>query len=68
VAAAAPDVPQPLVDQLALGGRLIVPVGESDRQQLMLLTRRESRVDTMELEPCQFVPLVGRYGWRETLP
>ena len=67
VAAAAPDVPEPLVEQLAEGGRLILPVGESDRQQLRLLIRREQRVETIALEPCQFVPLIGRYGWREPL-
>jgi protein-L-isoaspartate(D-aspartate) O-methyltransferase len=68
VAAAAPDVPQPLINQLAVGGRLIVPVGESDHQRLRLLTRKEQGVEMMALEPCQFVPLIGRYGWRETLP
>ena len=68
VAAAAPDVPQPLVEQLALGGRLILPVGTPERQQLKLLTRKEHGVKTTVLEPCQFVPLIGRYGWRESLP
>jgi protein-L-isoaspartate(D-aspartate) O-methyltransferase len=67
VAAAAPDVPQPLLDQLASGGRLILPVGESDRQELRLLTRRDGRIDSVGLEPCQFVPLLGRHGWREPL-
>jgi len=60
-------VPEPLVEQLAESGRLILPVGESDRQQLRLLIRREQRVETIALEPCQFVPLIGRYGWREPL-
>src|SRR5262249_15443875 len=68
VAAAAPDVPQPLVSQLAVGGRLIVPIGESDRQRLRLLIRNEQSVEAMTLEACQFVPLIGRHGWRETLP
>lgn len=68
VAAAAPDVPQPLVDHLASGGRLVLPVGEPYRQQLRLLTRRNASVDSVDLEPCQFVPLVGRHGWREPLP
>lgn len=67
VAAAAPDVPQPLVEQLAEGGRLILPVGEPQRQELKLLIRKEQRVETTMLEPCQFVPLIGRYGWREPL-
>src|SRR5262252_744799 len=47
VAAAAPDVPQPLVSQLAVGGRLIVPIGESDRQRLRLLIRNEQSVEAM---------------------
>jgi len=68
VAAAAPDVPQPLVEQLAPGGRLILPVGQSDHQRLKLLVRNEHSLDTIALDPCQFVPLIGRHGWRETLP
>jgi protein-L-isoaspartate(D-aspartate) O-methyltransferase len=68
VAAAAPEVPRPLLEQLAPGGRLILPVGEPERQQLNLLIREELGVETTVLEPCQFVPLIGRYGWREPLP
>jgi protein-L-isoaspartate(D-aspartate) O-methyltransferase len=66
VAAAAPAVPPPLLDQLAEAGRLILPVGPPDRQQLLLVVRRADRFDTTTLEPCQFVPLVGRHGWRES--
>jgi len=65
VAAAAPDLPQPLVEQLAVGGRLILPVGPPERQHLKLLIRQEQGVKTMVLEPCQFVPLIGQYGWQE---
>jgi protein-L-isoaspartate(D-aspartate) O-methyltransferase len=67
VAAAAPAIPPPLLDQLAEGGRLIIPIGPEDRQQLRLLVRHGERVDTLALEACQFVPLVGRHGWRESL-
>lgn len=67
VAAAAPAIPPPLLDQLAEGGRLIIPIGPEDRQQLRLLVRHGERVDTFALEACQFVPLVGRHGWRESL-
>jgi protein-L-isoaspartate(D-aspartate) O-methyltransferase len=66
VAAAAPAVPQPLLDQLAEAGRLILPVGPPERQQLHLILRHGARFDTTILEPCQFVPLIGRHG-RESL-
>jgi len=68
VAAAAPSLPQPLQEQLADGGRLIVPVGTPGRQQLIFAARRGERFDMTELDPCQFVPLIGRHGWREALP
>ena len=56
---AAPDhVPQPLVDQLALGGRLIIPVGQ-DRQTLTILTRTEAGVEQESLLPVLFVPMTG---------
>jgi protein-L-isoaspartate(D-aspartate) O-methyltransferase len=66
VAAAAPEVPEPLLAQLAPGRRLVLPVGGSDRQQLKALRRSEASLDTVELDSCQFVPLIGRYGWRDT--
>lgn len=68
VAAAAPSIPQPLLDQLAEAGRLILPVGPPDRQQLVLTIRHADRFDTTTLEPCQFVPLIGRHGWQDPLP
>jgi len=68
VAAAAPAIPQPLIDQLAEAGRLILPVGPPEHQQLILVVRHADRFDTTTLEPCQFVPLIGRHGWRDPLP
>ena len=65
VAAAAPAVPPPLRSQLADGGRLIVPVGDTENQELLLLTRRGDSFETNTLEPCRFVPLVGYAGWKE---
>ena len=62
VAAAAPDVPAPLVEQLDDGGRLVLPVGPPDRQELTVVVRRDGSVVRQELEPCVFVPLLGRYG------
>jgi protein-L-isoaspartate(D-aspartate) O-methyltransferase len=64
VAAGAPSVPQPLIDQLADGGRLLVPVGDRAEQKLLLVQRRGDRVETNEVAPVRFVPLVGSHGWR----
>ena len=56
---AAPDhIPQPLVDQLAVGGRMIIPVGEN-RQALILLTRTENGVTEETILPVRFVPMTG---------
>jgi protein-L-isoaspartate(D-aspartate) O-methyltransferase len=63
VAAAAPRVPQPLMDQLAEGGRLVIPVGEKDTQDLMLIQRRDGLIHSQKLYPCRFVPLTGSHGF-----
>jgi protein-L-isoaspartate(D-aspartate) O-methyltransferase len=65
VTAAAPEVPQPLVAQLADGGRLIAPVGPIGYQDLVRLHRRGEHVERETLVPVAFVPLVGEHGWRE---
>jgi protein-L-isoaspartate(D-aspartate) O-methyltransferase len=65
VAAAAPSVPAPLLAQLADGGRLVVPVGGVENQDLRLIERRNDTFRTTMLEPCRFVPLVGAHGWKE---
>lgn len=65
VAAAAPDVPQPLLDQLAPGGRMLVPVGSMAVQRLLLLTRTDEGFDRREVTECAFVPLLGRFGWAD---
>jgi protein-L-isoaspartate(D-aspartate) O-methyltransferase len=65
VAAAAPAVPDPLRAQLAEGGRLIVPVGNTEDQELQLIERQGSTFCKMVLEGCRFVPLVGYHGWKE---
>ncbi len=66
VAAAAPAVPQPLVDQLVEGGRLVIPVGIADHQRLLRIVKERGRTIEQELFACRFVPLVGRYGWPES--
>jgi protein-L-isoaspartate(D-aspartate) O-methyltransferase len=65
VAAAAPAVPKPLLAQLAEGGRMILPVGDVEHQELQLIERRGDAYPTKMLEGCRFVPLVGYHGWQE---
>ena len=65
VAAAAPAIPQPLLAQLAEGGRMIVPVGDAEHQELQLIEKRGKSVRTTTLEGCRFVPLVGYHGWQD---
>jgi protein-L-isoaspartate(D-aspartate) O-methyltransferase len=64
VAAAAPAVPGPLLEQMSEGARLIVPVGCEDHQQLVLITRRGNEYSQESREDCRFVPLLGRHGWK----
>lgn len=63
VTAAAPDVPVPLLDQLADGGRLIMPVGGRAGQVLHLYQRRGKEIIKDDLTPVAFVPLIGDHGW-----
>ena len=65
VAAAAPAVPAPLPSQLAERGRLIVPVGNAENQELQLVERSGTTFHTRILEGCRFVPLVGFHGWKD---
>ncbi len=64
VTAAAPLVPQPLLDQLAEEGRLIIPAGSKSIQQLQVWTRNGSRFNSEDILPVAFVPLLGEYGWK----
>ncbi len=64
ITAATPSVPQPLVDQLAEGGRLVAPVGGRDLQELLRLTKREGRTVAEHFGGVVFVPLLGEYGWQ----
>jgi len=63
ISAAAPYVSPILLDQLAEGGRLVAPVGNLRRQELLLLSKQDGQVSTRRLDACQFVPLVGKGGW-----
>ena len=64
VTAAGPSVPEPLLDQLAVGGRLVGPFGERDEQELLRIRRTARNRYTRELiGRCRFVDLVGAHGW-----
>jgi protein-L-isoaspartate(D-aspartate) O-methyltransferase len=64
VTAGAPDVPQPLLNQLADGGKLAIPVGDLDIQALIVCTRHGDQYDRREIQGFKFVPLIGKMGWR----
>ncbi|MEP6644703.1 MAG: protein-L-isoaspartate(D-aspartate) O-methyltransferase [Acidobacteriaceae bacterium] len=66
ISAAAPDVPKPLFEQLAEGGRMILPVGPESSQQLQLIIKIAGRADVTPLEACRFVPLIGAHGYSVT--
>jgi protein-L-isoaspartate(D-aspartate) O-methyltransferase len=63
VTAGAPSVPEPLVDQLADGGRMVIPVGGRSGQELVRITKREGGLLEENLGGCRFVPLKGTHGW-----
>ncbi len=63
VTAGSPDIPQPLIDQLAMGGRLVIPVGDAFVQDLFRVTKAEEGIKKEDLGGCRFVKLIGKYGW-----
>ena len=65
ITAGAPKIPQPLLDQLADGGRLIVPVGNRSSQELIKATRKKGNIIQENMGGCRFVDLVGVHGWRD---
>ena len=65
IAAAAPEVPQPLVQQLLRTGIMVLPIGSGDRQRLARVRRVGTGVQIEDCGTAEFVPLLGRYGWKE---
>jgi protein-L-isoaspartate(D-aspartate) O-methyltransferase len=65
VSAASPEVPAPLVDQLAVGGRMVIPLGDRASQTLTLVERQSEGVRTSTIGDVRFVPLVGEFGFRQ---
>jgi protein-L-isoaspartate(D-aspartate) O-methyltransferase len=65
VTAGAPKVPPQLCEQLAMGGRLVIPIGEQHPQMLQMVTRTPTGTVTIDVCPCSFVPLIGSAAWPE---
>lgn len=65
VSAASPNIPAPLVDQLASGGRMVIPLGDRASQVLTLVERRGDEVRSSTIADVRFVPLVGEFGFRQ---
>jgi protein-L-isoaspartate(D-aspartate) O-methyltransferase len=65
VSAASPDIPTPLVEQLADGGRMVIPLGDREAQTLTLVERRGDSVRTSTIGDVRFVPLVGEFGFSQ---
>ena len=64
VAAASPDIPAPLVEQLAPGGRMVIPLGDRASQTLTLVRREGDQLHTSTVADVRFVPLLGEFGFR----
>ncbi|HUR36490.1 MAG TPA: protein-L-isoaspartate(D-aspartate) O-methyltransferase [Terriglobales bacterium] len=64
VAAASPEIPQPLVEQLREGGRLVIPVGGAESQELYVVRKVNGMAHSQRFYGCKFVPLIGRHGQR----
>lgn len=64
VAAGGPEIPEPLLEQLEIGGRLVIPVGETQKSQILIrVTRTAKGYEKENCGPCAFVPLIGAHGW-----
>jgi protein-L-isoaspartate(D-aspartate) O-methyltransferase len=68
VTAAAPEIPPLLAGQLREGGRLVIPVGSRESQELLQVRKEDGKLCSRALFDCRFVPLLGRYGWQSSHP
>jgi protein-L-isoaspartate(D-aspartate) O-methyltransferase len=65
VAAGGPSIPEPLVKQLEIGGRMVIPIGTDQKTQTLIrVTRTVNGIETENFGPCAFVPLIGNHGWK----
>ncbi|MBT3312610.1 MAG: protein-L-isoaspartate(D-aspartate) O-methyltransferase [Desulfobacterales bacterium] len=64
ITAGSPKIPEPLINQLAIGGRLIIPVGSKDTQELIKVYKDESGIHKTNLGKCRFVQLIGEHAWK----
>ncbi len=64
VTAGGPKIPEPLLDQLAPGGRMVIPVGSPESQDLQLVEKKEDGITVRTIELVRFVNLIGAHGWR----
>lgn len=65
VAAGGPTMPEPLLSQLKIGGKLVIPIGQDQKsQRLIRVTRTEKGFHTEDFGGCAFVPLIGEHGWK----
>lgn len=65
VTAGAPEIPQSLIDQLVINGRMVIPVGDEFSQVLVKVEKNKDGIKTTNICGCVFVKLVGNYGWKE---
>ena len=65
--ASSPEIPEPLVKQLCLGGKLVIPVGGQMSQNLIRVINRDGKIEEENLGSCRFVKLIGDYGWKDRI-
>ncbi len=66
VTAAAPEIPEPLIEQLRPGGKMVIPIGDRYLQHLYIVEKRkDGSIKARPVTPCLFVPLIGEHGWKE---
>ncbi|MCH8851230.1 MAG: protein-L-isoaspartate(D-aspartate) O-methyltransferase [Planctomycetes bacterium] len=65
VTAGAPTIPEPLLDQVQIGGKMILPIGNRKEQRLILIEKKDHRHAELPLIGCRFVKLIGQHGWKD---